>query len=320
MKAPVGAIVVSAFAFCAGLAAPSAAPGPVSKRDAARLLAKIEKVERQQTDRRAHAPIRTAFSETELNAYLRYELADHLPRGVKDPEVTILGDGRLAGRATVDIGEVAKARQTSGGMLDPYSYLGGALPVTASGLLKAKNGVATFELESAAISGVAGAGLDAAGHRDALLAHTGGPPGRLDRSAVRTAGRYSRNPARPWAGDRHSVDRQQTGPGPVTAPALSPVTDFLQTPLQYLKGVGPRRAADLQRVGLATIEDLLYRFPIRYEDRGHLQSDLHAEGGTAGGHRRAHPGREASHHPARRIQDFRSDCGRPFGFDSGASG
>ena len=38
--------------------------------------------------------------------------------------------------------------------------------------------------------------------------------------------------------------------------------------LQFLKGVGPRRAADLQRVGLSTVEDLLYRFPIRYEDRG----------------------------------------------------
>src|SRR5918995_1011244 len=44
--------------------------------------------------------------------------------------------------------------------------------------------------------------------------------------------------------------------------------DPLATGLQYLKGVGPRRAADLQRVGLATVEDLLYRFPIRYEDRG----------------------------------------------------
>jgi ATP-dependent DNA helicase RecG len=46
----------------------------------------------------------------------------------------------------------------------------------------------------------------------------------------------------------------------------------LDTPLQYLKGVGPRRAADLQRVGLATVEDLLYRFPIRYEDRGSFQT------------------------------------------------
>jgi ATP-dependent DNA helicase RecG len=48
--------------------------------------------------------------------------------------------------------------------------------------------------------------------------------------------------------------------------------DPLQSPLQYLKGVGPRRAADLQRVGLVTIEDLLYRFPIRYEDRGSFQT------------------------------------------------
>src|SRR5262249_61021212 len=45
----------------------------------------------------------------------------------------------------------------------------------------------------------------------------------------------------------------------------------LDTPLQYLKGVGPRRAADLERAGLVTLEDLLYRFPIRYEDRSRLQ-------------------------------------------------
>lgn len=42
--------------------------------------------------------------------------------------------------------------------------------------------------------------------------------------------------------------------------------------MQFLKGVGPRRAADLQRVGLHTVEDLLERFPLRYEDRGQLRS------------------------------------------------
>jgi ATP-dependent DNA helicase RecG len=49
------------------------------------------------------------------------------------------------------------------------------------------------------------------------------------------------------------------------------VTDVLETPLQFLKGVGPRRAADLAHAGLVTLEDLLYRFPIRYEDRSRLQ-------------------------------------------------
>lgn len=47
--------------------------------------------------------------------------------------------------------------------------------------------------------------------------------------------------------------------------------DPLATPLQFLKGVGPRRAADLARAGLTTLEDLLYRFPLRYEDRSRLQ-------------------------------------------------
>ncbi len=45
----------------------------------------------------------------------------------------------------------------------------------------------------------------------------------------------------------------------------------LATPLQFLKGVGPRRAADLEHAGLITLEDLLYRFPLRYEYRSRLQ-------------------------------------------------
>ncbi len=47
-------------------------------------------------------------------------------------------------------------------------------------------------------------------------------------------------------------------------------TDFLDTPLQFIRGVGPRRGADLARVGLHTAEDFLLRFPLRYEDRAAL--------------------------------------------------
>ena len=55
----------------------------------------------------------------------------------------------------------------------------------------------------------------------------------------------------------------------------------LATPLQYLKGVGPRRAADLSHAGLLTVEDLLYRFPLRYEDRSRLQSIASLKPGRA---------------------------------------
>jgi ATP-dependent DNA helicase RecG len=44
-------------------------------------------------------------------------------------------------------------------------------------------------------------------------------------------------------------------------------TDLLATPLQFLRGVGPRRAADFERIGVLTVEDLLLRLPRRYENR-----------------------------------------------------
>lgn len=38
-------------------------------------------------------------------------------------------------------------------------------------------------------------------------------------------------------------------------------------PVQYVKGVGPRRAALLERLGIRTVRDALYYLPSRYEDR-----------------------------------------------------
>ncbi len=47
-------------------------------------------------------------------------------------------------------------------------------------------------------------------------------------------------------------------------------TIVLATPVQYLKGIGPRRAQFLARVGVETVEDLLGYFPRRYLDRSHV--------------------------------------------------
>ena len=46
----------------------------------------------------------------------------------------------------------------------------------------------------------------------------------------------------------------------------------LQTPLRYLKGIGPKRAEQLDAFGLQTVEDLLYHLPFRYEDRRRIKS------------------------------------------------
>ncbi len=42
---------------------------------------------------------------------------------------------------------------------------------------------------------------------------------------------------------------------------------FEQYPVQYLKMVGPRRFALLNRLGIKTVKDLLYHFPREYQDR-----------------------------------------------------
>jgi len=44
----------------------------------------------------------------------------------------------------------------------------------------------------------------------------------------------------------------------------------LQMPVQYVKGVGPSLAEALQRLGVATAEDLILHFPRDYQDRTHL--------------------------------------------------
>ena len=46
----------------------------------------------------------------------------------------------------------------------------------------------------------------------------------------------------------------------------------LATPLTYVKGIGPARAALLEAKGLATVEDLLGYVPFRYEDRSNMKT------------------------------------------------
>ena len=53
----------------------------------------------------------------------------------------------------------------------------------------------------------------------------------------------------------------------VDAPALLK----LDTPIQYCKGIGPKRAELLRKLGISTLEEALFYLPWRYEDRGNLK-------------------------------------------------
>jgi hypothetical protein len=96
---------------------------------------------------------RTPVSESELNSWFAYRSGEVMPTGVSDPRVTLIGNGKVKAAATVDLEVIAKQRST-GRALDPWSYLGGRLPVTLSGVLRTEDGMGRFDLEEAAVSGV----------------------------------------------------------------------------------------------------------------------------------------------------------------------
>lgn len=52
-----------------------------------------------------------------------------------------------------------------------------------------------------------------------------------------------------------------------------------EQPIQYAKGVGPKRAPLFEKLGLVTIEDALWYLPWRYEDRARLTSIGHLRAG-----------------------------------------
>ena len=53
-----------------------------------------------------------------------------------------------------------------------------------------------------------------------------------------------------------------------------------ETPIQYIKGVGPKKAVLLERLGIRTLSDALYYLPWRYEDRKNLKKICHLNYGA----------------------------------------
>jgi len=95
----------------------------------------------------------TTFTQAETNSYLKFKAGDLLPTGLTQPQLTMIGNGKVAGQAVVDL-DVVRQKQSSGGWFDPTSYLTGKLPVTASGRIVTGDGKGRFELETAEVSGV----------------------------------------------------------------------------------------------------------------------------------------------------------------------
>jgi hypothetical protein len=142
-------LVAAAALFSVSLAAQAA----LTKQDAARFQTKLAQIVKQgETPRSSGGARNTQVTDAEVNAYLKYSAGKDVPVGIVDPTLSALGNGRVGGRAIVDLDVVRTQKKR--GWTDPLGYLTGRLPVTALGTLTTQNGIGKFQLESAAISGV----------------------------------------------------------------------------------------------------------------------------------------------------------------------
>jgi len=140
------AIALAGVLVAAALAAASGAPP--NKRDAASMKQKVDAINDLATKPPGKAPRRTVITENELNAYFLFDAAKDLPTGVVSPSVSIVGPGRVSGKAVVDLDVVRKASPPRS-LLDPRNLLVGRLPLAATGVLTTSGGTGTFALESA---------------------------------------------------------------------------------------------------------------------------------------------------------------------------
>ena len=147
----VSRVPLVAAAVCLALAQPAIGQR-FSRRDADGFKDKLTRIVQYGELPPARTARTTEITDAEVNAYLRYHAKDDIPVGIVEPTLLALGDGRVSGRALVDLDAVRTQKQR--GWLDPLGYLSGRMPLTAAGRLISKDGVGRFELESAEISGV----------------------------------------------------------------------------------------------------------------------------------------------------------------------
>jgi hypothetical protein len=147
----VGAMIVLAMISVLGAGAHAQEP---SRAEADAMQAKVTRIEAAaESPRPAGAPpLRTSFSEREINAYFEHYGENVLPAGVSSARATLLDGGRVVARAIVDLDVVRRARERS--PFDPLAYLQGSLEVVAAGTVAGGDGRGVIRFESATVAGV----------------------------------------------------------------------------------------------------------------------------------------------------------------------
>lgn len=150
MSAPAAALLLILLAQVGAHPAP---PRGVLTRELSDALGKkLEMLEKFDRDPRAkRSPV--DVSESELNSYVRFALAEKVPRGLREVRI-VIRQGRLELRGLANLSEFSELKQKAASAASFLSLLGGEMAVEVVADFKSDRGFGQFELLTAQIGPV----------------------------------------------------------------------------------------------------------------------------------------------------------------------
>jgi len=149
---PSTGLLILALAAQGNGASPTAPKGGLSRELSDAFGRKLEMLEKFEHDPKAkRAPV--SIYESELNSYVRYALAEKVPRGLRDVRI-VLREGRLEMSGIANLSEFQDLKQKAAGAASFLSLLGGDMPVEIVADFKSDRGFGQFDIVSAQVGPV----------------------------------------------------------------------------------------------------------------------------------------------------------------------
>lgn len=148
MTAPATLLLVTLLAQMSG-SNPAAPKSGLSRELSDAFGKKLELLERFDRDPKVKRSAVSVF-ESELNSYVRFALAEKVPRGLRDVRI-VLREGRLELRGFANLSEFAELKEKASGVGSFLSLLGGEMAVEIVADFKSDRGFGQFEVLSAQV-------------------------------------------------------------------------------------------------------------------------------------------------------------------------
>ena len=131
---------------------PSLPKGGLSREASDAFGKKLQTLEKYEHDPKAKRAPLNVF-ESELNSYVRFALADKIPRGLRDLRI-VLRENRLELRGLANLSEFAEIKEKAAAGMSFLAMLGGEVSIEIVADFKSDKGFGQFDLVSAQVGPV----------------------------------------------------------------------------------------------------------------------------------------------------------------------